>query len=294
VAYSPPLPSAAELQKSFDEGQYTGVIQSISQILWARHDGYEDYELWLLKAEALLHTKAPTEAARAFRQAAKVAPSEEQATAADAAGVLADRSPSGAFIPYANEPGPVPTPMEILSAEGRRAAEAALLGEMLDKERGELSAAAHAPNLLPTLGVMPVINDMRKLEVASSGGSDARLRAVAQAVYDHARDLIDDSVRQMAQSVEGIAQVANTVNIVDTYDDDGNFTGEYTYKTGLSSAAVGQLRSIFDIAARASSTARDLEASLDGVQGQGALTASATAAAQLATRANEVLNDNYN
>jgi hypothetical protein len=287
-------PSAADLQKSFDDGQYVSVIRSITQILSARQDsGYDDRQLWLLKADALLRTKAPTEAARAFRQAAKVSPTEKESIEADAAAVLADRSPSGAFIPNANDPGPLPAPMEILTADGRRAAENELLDELLAKERSDLSAAARGSNLLPTLEVIPVIEDLRKLAIAASG-SDARVRAVAQVVYDHARDLIDNAVRQMGQSVEGIAAVANEEHVVDTYDDDGNFTGEYTYKTGLSYAAAGQLRTILDTASRASSTARDLEAALNGLQEQGPLTASASAAAQLATRANEVLNDTYN
>src|SRR5688572_23191763 len=101
-ADSPPSPD--ELRQMFDARQYRDVVRHVVKLLQLKGEAsaaYDRHEVLLLKAEAHLHLGDAEPAAKAFEEAAAVAPDEAVAASARATALLARRAKQNVYVPKA-------------------------------------------------------------------------------------------------------------------------------------------------------------------------------------------------
>ena len=202
-----PFPSAADLQKLHDGGQYRICLQQIARVLALNGDAAKQYDqnsLLLLRGDCLLHLEDPETALVAYTAAAK-SPDPAQRAEAKAAILLIHASAGLSFTPKQPVEGGA---ISIIDHPDRKKAMGLLAGQLLSESKPRIDAALDAANLVPIIDATPVLIDIHSLEIAATG-SDAEIRPTLLKIGEHARDLMRKELDYVDGKVSRIESSAN-------------------------------------------------------------------------------------
>src|SRR5436190_1027729 len=192
------VPTPAHLRQTFDAGDYRGTLAGISRALAlapGADEGYDRYELLMLKGECLVQLDSGALAADAFEDAREVTKDVKLAATAKANELLLRRALAFKYVP---KTGAERAPIDVKPAAGRPRAMMALRADLLGQHKSKLEVAARADNLEPLLTLMPVLREVAVLELGATGEL-AQSRPMLVELGTHARSLITAEVKRCHQ-----------------------------------------------------------------------------------------------
>jgi hypothetical protein len=203
---NPPLPTMAELQQMYDNGDYPAAVQQIARVLRLRGAPAEPYNrdaLLVLRGKTLLAMDDPRAARRAFEEARK---SEQPEVAMVASGyvTLLSRSKLSIYTPRTGDK----TSINISDPKNQPNAFLALLEDELPACETDAAAAAKADNLNPAIALVPKLLELASVEYAATGKYE-RVQPIAKNVGVHARALIGNELAAQDQKITAIENMAN-------------------------------------------------------------------------------------
>lgn len=216
------LPTSEEIHKAYQDGEYQVTLRDIAHVLPIHGEAgkqYDRYDLYILKAESLLHVKSVSGAAQAFGEAAKIAPDRNAKAIAEATDLLlrkstgltyrprgdakASKKPSGDAGPAAEAPG-----IDVIDPEHRKQALAAFYEDESSALAPKLKAAMEGKSLPPILAVVKGAHALHSMEIAAKGGDDAT-KDLVDKLANHARELLREALRTMDDRVDEIKKAAD-------------------------------------------------------------------------------------
>ncbi|HWP41371.1 MAG TPA: hypothetical protein VNL70_10635, partial [Tepidisphaeraceae bacterium] len=229
-------------------------------------------------------------AADAFADAAKEPGQELDIATYAATAILIRRAPGGLYQPKSSEPGAArPQPIDIVSPESRKQALAALFSEESEQVLARIESFKKRRTLPPVMEGLKQLTELRRLELAATGSDTTCQQALAE-LTAHTNNLLSDEMSRMSQEVQQIAQLANQTTT--TTDTERGRQRTITRKRGLTSVEQKKLTDVIR-------TCRDIERACDELSAAmptpqaGSFDASKASARQLASRAEQVLKDDY-
>lgn len=182
--------SSDQLHQLFSQGNYTETLKQVRIVLAQPDQSTVDrFDLLKLKGEVLLRTKSDSEAADAYRDAAKAAKSEDDASLARDGTALAAIA---CRILHAQN-----------TRQGRRSNAAygrdqrhrgrfakthfaAMLDDQMQTQAHAIDAAKKATTLPPIIELAPSLRNLEDLERAANGSTE-KSGATVKSVADHAK-----------------------------------------------------------------------------------------------------------
>jgi hypothetical protein len=227
----------------YSQGNYPEVLKQISVVLAAKStSGYDQYDLLTLKGETLLRMKVDTGAADAFREAAKVAKGEDQASLARATDFLLRRSHNELYTPKQHDsksPTTSPAaPIPVVNSNSRKQAFQALFTDELAEKSHDIDSAKKATSLPPIVAIAPTLANLHDLEQAGAGKADKTVD-LSKSVGDRAREMIKETTNQLTSQIDAMEKTAN-----ETTGDAEHGSHHYNKKRGMSSADIQNLHDI--------------------------------------------------
>ena len=265
-------PSADDIKKLMDAGNYREALQKLSRALAVKGDAaklYDRHELLRMKAEAHLALKDTASASSAFAAAAKEATDDTAKAEDKASELVVKRSKNLTFTPKPGKKGEKAEPIDIATPDKRKAAYAALLAEEKAEAEPTLKAAKGSKTLPPIVDALKKIGDLRMLELAATG-ADAEASKLLEDLAGQAHKLMDGRVQDMADLVKDIDTAANDVQPVRTPAQSvgGRAVSYSSYKKrGLLTQDVKELKGVIAELKKIVPTARELAQAL-GEQGK--------------------------
>jgi hypothetical protein len=237
-------PTSEELHQLYDQHKDAELLKAIRDVLALKDQSkYDRYDLLTLRGESLLRTKSDGPAADAFRDAAKAAKSDEQASLARATEYLLRKSRNQAYTPKPHDTkiaNDKPDPIPLIDPDSRKKAFAALLSDELSEKSSETDAAKKASALDPILSLAPTIQLLRDIEHASNGKTE-KSSPIMVDLGEHARDLMKTAEQTMDSRIDELERIANVKDGI--LHEDGTIT---RYKRGLSTPQTQELHDIAD------------------------------------------------
>jgi hypothetical protein len=293
-------PEVAQLREQFAQQKYADVLRNVARLLALRGESakaYDRYELFTLRGEAYLRTKAPSVAAEAFKSAAKETKDPVQQARAQATGLLIRRSKATGYVPRtaakpadSNPPALTRAKLEpslpIVEEADRKIALEALLADEMAVIEPKLKAATSATSLVPIIEATKALSDIRVLELAASGKDD-RTKALSADLGTHAHQLISPEVRSMSTRVEQCWQSGSRERYAT--DRAGGVRDKLYGLYGLNSTEQGDLKKIIQTCQKLAPAAKELAAAV----GTSELDIDAQSASDVLARASEVLEYDY-
>jgi len=133
-AFAEPPATSDEIARMIGDHQYPQALQRIAAALALKGPAAKSvdrYQLYMLKAECHLQSRAPTMAVEAYDNALKEAAEPKDKSIAAAHAMLMKQSKAFAYTPKSATPGKArPAPIDILDKENRKKAFAALLADI--------------------------------------------------------------------------------------------------------------------------------------------------------------------
>jgi hypothetical protein len=265
-------PSVDEIKQLMTEGKHREALQKLSRALamkGAAADQYDRHELLRMKAEAHLNLKDAAAASSAFAAAAKEAKDDTARAEDKASELVVKRSKNLQFTPKPKK-GEKAEPIDVTTAEKRKAAFAALFDEEKASAAPALKAAKGAKQLPPIADALKRAADLRMLELAATG-ADAETSKMIEDVAGQAQKLMADKVKDWADLVKAIEASANDVQPVAVPARSPNGRGPIFYQSakrkGLTTRDSQELRTIIGELKKAVPAARELSKEL-GEQGK--------------------------
>jgi hypothetical protein len=264
--------SVEEIKQLVGEGKQREALQKLSRALATKGNAaaqYDRHELLRLKAEAHLGLKDAPAAASAFAAAAKEAKDDTARAEDKASELVIKRSKNLQFTPKPGKGGKA-EPIDITTAEKRKAAFAALLEEEKATAAPTLKAAQKAKSLPPISDALKQAADLRMLELAATG-ADAETSKMIEEVAGQGQKLMGDAVKDMADLVKAIEASANDVQPVAVPARGPGGRGPIMYQSakrkGLTTRDMQDLKRVIGDLKKLLPMARDLAAEL-GEQGK--------------------------
>jgi hypothetical protein len=214
-----------KLHRLVTEQQYAPALQKITAALALKGPAAKSvdrYQLFMLKGECLLQTKATRLALDAYAAAIKEAASDHDRSLAEAHETLVKESKGFAYTPKAlsaaapasaNVPKPRPAPIDILDLNSRKKAFAALLADELAANDAKIKAAKVGKALPPIAALFAPLSKMEGIELASSNdsaGEAVKVKAVRGELIDAAKKIVAEALRGMSKRLSEIDKSANT------------------------------------------------------------------------------------
>ena len=214
-----------ELHRLIAEQQYAPALQKITAALalkGAAAKAVDRYQLFMLKGECLLQTKATRLALDAYAAAIKEAGSDRDRSLAEAHETLVKESKGFAYTPKtgsatapasATAPKPRPAPIDILQLDSRKKAFAALLADELAANDVKIKAAKMGKALPPIAQLFGPLSKMEGIELASltdSSGDAVKIKAIRADLIDAAKKIVAEALRGMSKRLSEIDKSANT------------------------------------------------------------------------------------
>jgi hypothetical protein len=212
VAFAAPA-TIGDAQADFSAGQYPACLQKISQILagpTAKPGSPQRYDLFMLRGECLMQMRRGDLAASAFESAALACKDSGPMTSfatAQATAILIKASPGLRYKPKLN-PSSDPNGIDIVPAEGRKAAMLALLDDRIAELKPKVDQALAGTTLPPMIDLVPAVSDMYMVEMAATGKTE-RMSDMGKAMGQHARDLIQPALQQITSRLQQLQDLAN-------------------------------------------------------------------------------------
>jgi hypothetical protein len=242
----------AELQAAFDAGDYRGVLRDVGRALPVKGkaaEAYDHYDLLMLRAESFLRLKESAAAAAAFEQAVKESTNDKQRAEAIAMQILTTRSGRLAqYTPQKPAPGQKKDPIDIIDADHRKAALAALYNDEATALAADIKAAKAAPSLPPIAQALRAMNlrKIRMLEMVATG-ADKESQQTMNDLRAHAQDLMSRALEREAKRTDEIGASADETihqQILIPRTDGHLDTSEYYRRRGLSTSQSSELKGI--------------------------------------------------
>jgi hypothetical protein len=220
-----PSGNLEELQRLVAEQQYAPALQKITAALALKGPAakaVDRYQLFMLKGECLLQTKATRLSLDAYAAAIKEAASDHDRSLAEAHETLLKESKGFAYTPRTsaaaappspNMPKARPAPIDILNLESRKKAFAALLADELAAKDAKIKAAKASKALPPIAQLFVPLSKMEGLELASlndSAGEPVKVKAVRAELIDASKKIVAEALRGMSKRLGEIDKSANT------------------------------------------------------------------------------------
>jgi hypothetical protein len=215
LAAQPAGDTQADLQKLLDAKQYKALLPKLSAALALRGPaaaGYDRYQLYMMKGEACLQTRAKSAAMDAFRQAAKLTSDHDALARATADAVLA-REVAGnmTYTPKTGFPrGDKPEPIDILASDdGRKSAFEALEQDLLAKAKPRVEAAKKSTSLPMIMEAARGLSDIGPVEFMADGG-DGDVSALLGDLGNQVCKLMDDDMDHTVDQLNGEIEYLNS------------------------------------------------------------------------------------
>ncbi len=303
VAGPAPLPSAAEVRKQIDDGQYREALKNLLRILDLKGTpaaAYDRLEMLLLRAECQLQIRQTPAAQAALDTVVKEARGGNNAPAnPDALGkalalsALIARSPNMLYAPKSRTGPLTPKTIDILDRAARPSACKALFEDSLADVKARVRAAQGVNTLPLILDAAKAVATLRALEQAGTG-DDAQSKPLVGELALAATVLLGNSVAEMNGAIDTIAAGANLVGTLPIMRVDPvsglRTLDQVARRRGLVGDEPARLKSIQQTCAQIITTCQDLRVALnvtDPFQGI------ASDADTVARKAGKVLTDDY-
>jgi len=294
-----PLPSQAEVQALVDTGNYPEALKRLVRLLALNGkaaEGYDRYELLMLRGEALLQSKQTSTAIDAFGQARKEAKNDAAAAVAIATEQLVKRASNFIYTSKGKDKMGQPQKFNVLDRATRKNAFLALFEDDFATLDPKVRAARQATSLTALLEVGQSILPLRALELAATD-DNVKIKEALQGLGQHAKDLMTAALATMERTTASIENQANTnltrvVNVQDPNNPKNTIPQTQYCKRGLDD---GMTRSLNDTIATCERLplavkALNLTLSIDPAQ----FTDTLTAAGRLRARAVTIRDTEYN
>jgi hypothetical protein len=298
------LPTAAEIAKQVDDGQYRDALKSLQRVLDLKGTGaaaYDRAEMLLLRAECQLQIRESQAALATLDLAAKEARGgKDKASNADLLGkalaltALVNKSTNLQYTPKTHT-GPLPPkPLNILDRAARPEAYKALLEDILPDAKTKVRAMQTTTTLQPVLDTAKMIAALRTIETVANGAEDES-KLLASQLTTRATILLGNSVADMSAATDSIAATANQVYTTPVLRVDpvtGNrFFDPVPHRRGLGNDQAARLRTIQQNCTQTINACTDLGLALDSAEKFRSI---ATDADGVAKKAGKTLGDDYN
>jgi hypothetical protein len=206
----------ADIQKTFDSGDYRGTLQKISRALSMTQTpppADDRYTLLMLRGESLLRLGERTYAVDAFNAASRAAAHQriKDAALAKANAVVITRSQGPVYKPAGGDGDGI----NIVNPATRTKAMGAAFDDMLRLNMPKFKAALEGKQLPPMLSLVPVLGDMYVLETAASG-EPRRTTEILKSFGEHARVLMNNELARVDKRVQALSNLANSISGIDS------------------------------------------------------------------------------
>ena len=209
-------PAMAEVRDAYQAGKYRETLKMIAECLavkGAKAEGYDRYELLVLKGESLVRLKSPPHAAHAFEDAQAATDDPSKRAAAMAAELVLRRSPSLKYVP---KTGSERTPLSVVEPDSRAKAMTALRADLLTPLKSKIDRALASDQLTPTMNLLSPLREVAVLEPGATGGVE-QTKPVLTALGTHARELIVHELKSQHEHVEQLNAAGNDIVLVDDF-----------------------------------------------------------------------------
>jgi hypothetical protein len=235
------LATPEEINASINEGDYKGALQKIAAALSVRGEAakkIDHYQLYMLKAECHVRTKAASMAVEAYANAAKEAPDDKSRNLAAAHELLMRKQRGMTYTPASRDKAKPAAAIDVTDPASRKKAFAALFTDELAALQPKLAAAKKATGLAPIFEAFKLIPRLEGIELAAadpkspdpaaqaapasaqvpppSGAAPATPADAAPQTHkllaelaEQSRKLIDAALRDMARRLAAIDREAN-------------------------------------------------------------------------------------
>jgi hypothetical protein len=209
-------PSTDAIDQFLQTHQYAAALKLTNKMLALRDpasQGFDQYQLWILKGEAYIGTKSLEPAIAAFKSAAKTTSDPHELAVADSTVFLLQSSNPNTYVPRtAPAGGAKPAPIPLADRNQREAAFSALLNDQLTALQPKIDAAAKSPNLQPVYPLLQQLAALNDLDEVAHGNDDKTVK-IAGGLLEHAHNMIAAALKGMWGRLDEITTSANqTVN----------------------------------------------------------------------------------
>ncbi len=222
-AADPTLPTADDIHKSFQAGNYQETLRDIARVISIHGEiakQYDRYDLLIMKAESLLRVKSSSGASQAFAEAAKLAPDRNAAAIAEATDLLIRKSSGLVYHPHpeakggkkplvAKDPDSVEG-IDVVDPAKRKEALSAFYDDEASAFAPKLKAAMEGKSLAPILIVVKGAHEVHVLELAAKG-IDETTKDLVSKLAEHSRELMREALRTEDDRVDTIKKQAEEV-----------------------------------------------------------------------------------
>ena len=268
-AQAEPLPTVEEVRKLVEAGDGPGALRHLNRLLALRGkaaEAYDRHELLTLKGDAHLRLRANEAAAVAFRLAAAATDDKVKEAVARATEQLIRRSKNLAYTPKRAAKGQPAEPIDVVNAESRQRALAALFVDEAAPVLAKVKAAADAKNVGPMLAAMEAAREMEYLELAANGSAD-QINGMVEGLKERGKTMLEKVVEKAAKRVDRITERANeTENVRQIIPNSrgGYRTVLIPKRRGVDRDDVTELKGIVDACDEVMAQARALAAATGG------------------------------
>lgn len=197
--------SIEEIRADIDRHDYRAALLKIGKALpEARGDNLRRYDLLMARGEALLNLKQKLAALEAFRGASAAAGREAELHQSMAARAMVELLSESDGLAYRQKGAAA---INIVDADSRKAAMAALFADRLAKEKSKIDAAAEAPTLVPMIELMPTLSGLMALEFAGTGALET-MTPILKTLGSHSRGLMLREVDRMDMRISQIEDMS--------------------------------------------------------------------------------------
>lgn len=159
----------------------------------------------MARGEALLNLKQKPAALEAFRGASAAAGREAELHQSMAARAMVELLSESDGLAYRQKGAAA---INIVDADSRKAAMAALFADRLAKEKSKIDAAAEAPTLVPMIELMPTLSGLMALEFAGTGALETTT-PILKTLGSHGRGLMLREVDRMDMRISQIEDMSS-------------------------------------------------------------------------------------
>jgi len=202
-------PAVADARAMMTSGDYAPALQKIAQALALKTPTATAirYDLFMLKGECHLSLKQSNLAIEAWENAIKTAATDDQRAIALAHELLVKRSQQFAYQPKSPAGKPL-APIDILEANSRKRAFAALLADELALIDPKVKTAMKAKSLPPILEAIKATSALLGLELAATGET-AKSHEMLKSLTEQTRKLLAGVIADMNKRVTAIDKEAS-------------------------------------------------------------------------------------
>jgi hypothetical protein len=201
-----PLPTMDEMRQMLKDEKFKEMSPLLARALSLKGPDAEQYpkrDLYELKGEVSLHTKAKGAAADAFTSAAKATDKPDEA-AADLGVAMLIKASAGTlkYTPKTKaDKADKPEPIDIVDPDSRKKALAALAKDMLTARQPKVDAAMKSTNFAQINAAGKDLADVKAVEIAQTGAVGDSKQVMGD-LGNHATKLIGDAMDGMSQKLQ--------------------------------------------------------------------------------------------